>query len=240
MDLTREALKYMVELGGAEVININGESYTDKEVYRVNQALRADPVKMSTLTSLLDYLKADVDTMPEKMIVQVESPTCVRALSRLDMDRKREELAVTRAELPDFDYGRYMGKEKFIIALQAVFLPNEDRELLLKFAGTVKDETIAEYGDNGISQKATIKTGITTVGEAVVPNPVTLRPYRTFTEVMQPESSFIFRMRQGEGREVECAIFEADGGAWRNAAMLEVKRYLQEGLKDFPQYTVIS
>ena len=107
MDLTREALKYMVELGGAEVININGENYTDKQVYRVNQALRADPVKMSTLTSLLDYLKADVDTMPEKMIVQVESPTCVRALSRLDMDRKREELAVTRAELPDFDYGRY-------------------------------------------------------------------------------------------------------------------------------------
>lgn len=80
MDLTREALKYMVELGGAEVININGENYTDKQVYRVNQALRADPVKMSTLTSLLDYLKADVDTMPEKMIVQVESPTCVRAL----------------------------------------------------------------------------------------------------------------------------------------------------------------
>lgn len=240
MDLTREALKYMVELGGAEVININGENYTDKQVYRVNQALRADPVKMSTLTSLLDYLKADVDTIPEKMIVQVESPTCVRVLSRLDMDRKREELAVTHAELPDFAYGRYMGKEKFIITLQAVFLQNEDRELLLRFAGTVKDETIAEYGDNGISQKATIKTGITTVGEAVVPNPVTLRPYRTFTEVMQPESSFIFRMRQGEGREVECAIFEADGGAWRNAAMLEVKRYLQEGLKDFPQYTVIS
>ena len=52
--------------------------------------------------------------------------------------------------------------------------------------------------------------------------------------------SMLLRMRQGEGREVECAIFEADGGAWRNAAMLEVKRYLQEGLKDFPQYTVIS
>ena len=128
MDLTREALKYMVELGGAEVININGENYTDKQVYRVNQALRADPVKMSTLTSLLDYLKADVDTMPEKMIVQVESPTCVRALSRLDMDRKREELAVTRAELPDFDYGRYMGKEKFILTvdLKNKYEPSEE------------------------------------------------------------------------------------------------------------------
>lgn len=240
MDMTREAFKYIAEMGEANVIDIHGESYTDKQVYRVNKALRAEPVKMSTLTSLLDYLKADVDAMPDKMIVQVESPACVRVLSKLDMDRKREELAAVHAELPGFDYGRYMGKEKFIIALQAVFLPNEDRELLLKFAGTVKGETIAEYGDNGVSQKATIKTGITTVGEAVVPNPVTLRPYRTFTEVMQPESRFIFRMRQGEGREVECAVFEADGGAWRNAAMLGVQRYLQEGLKDFPKYTVIS
>ena len=47
-------------------------------------------------------------------------------------------------------------------------------------------------------------------------------------------------MRQSDGRGVECAVFEADGGAWKNAAMENVKRYLQAGLKGMARYTVIS
>lgn len=240
MDMTREALQYIVGLKKAEVISINGDNYTDRDVKRVDYELRAEPIRMGTLTSLLDYLKAGIDDMSDRMIVQVASPTSVRVISMLDMDRKRECLAEVDAIVPDFDFGRYMGQENFIIALQAKFLPGEDRELLLKFAGTVRDETIAEYGDDGVTQKATVKTGISTVREAIVPNPVNLRPFRTFVEVEQPESAFVFRMRQNDGRGVECAVFDADGGAWRNAAMEGIKQYLKHGLKDLPQYTVIS
>lgn len=240
MDMTREALQYVVGLKRAEVINIDGENYVDRDIDRVDKALRAEPLKMGTLTSLLDYLKAGIDPMPEKMLAQVLSPTSIRVVSTLDQDRKREELVRVEAETPGFEYGKYMSQESFLIALQAKFLPGKDRELLLKFAGTVRDESIAEYGDSGVTQKATIKTGISTVSDAIVPNPVVLRPFRTFTEVEQPESSFVFRMRQSDGRGVECAVFEADGGAWKNAAMENVKRYLQAGLKGMARYTVIS
>lgn len=195
---------------------------------------------MNTLTSLVDYLKAGVDSMADKMLVQVVSPMKVRVLSMLDADRKHEELVDVEAMIPDFEYGRYMGNERFIIALQSKFIANDDRALLLQFAGTVKDESIAQYGDDGVTQKATIKTGITSVGDAVVPNPVKLRPFRTFIEVEQPESAFVFRMRQAEGHGVECAIFEADGGAWKNAAMKSIKEYLQYELAELPQFTVIS
>ena len=240
MDMTRDALQYITGLKKAEVIEINGESYTDRGVYRVDRALRAEPIKMRTLTGLLDYLKSGIDPMPDRMIVQVASPTTVHVFSSLNLDRKREEAALAEAEIPWFDYGEYMEQEKFLISLQANFLDSGDRSLLLRFAGTVKDESIAEYGDNGVTQKATVKTGISTVSDAIVPNPVALSPFRTFVEVGQPESSFIFRMRQREGRGVECAIFEADGGAWKNAAMENVKGYLQAELEGFPQYTVIS
>lgn len=240
MDMTREALQYITGLKKAEVIEIGGENYTDREVYRVNRELRAEPISMGTLTGLVDYLRAGIDDMADRMLVQVVSPTSVRVVSRLDGDRKREELVRADASVPDFEYGRYMDKERFIISMQAKFLPGDDRELLLRFAGTVKDESVAEYGDNGVSQKATIRTGISTVGDAVVPNPVVLRPFRAFVEVEQPESSFVFRMRQSEGRGVECAVFEADGGAWRNAAMDSIKKYLKGQLGDLPQYTVIS
>lgn len=238
--MTRDALQYVVGLKTAEVLDINGGKYVDKDVHRVDKELRASAIQMNTLTSLVDYLKAGVDSMADKMLVQVVSPMKVRVLSMLDADRKREELVDVEAMIPDFEYGRYMGNERFIIALQSKFIANDDRALLLQFAGTVKDESIAQYGDDGVTQKATIKTGITSVGDAVVPNPVKLRPFRTFIEVEQPESAFVFRMRQAEGHGVECAIFEADGGAWKNAAMKSIKEYLQYELAELPQFTVIS
>ena len=240
MDMTRDALQYVVGLKTAEVLDINGGKYVDKDVHRVDKELRASAIQMNTLTSLVDYLKAGVDSMADKMLVQVVSPMKVRVLSMLDADRKREELVDVEAMIPDFEYGRYMGNERFIIALQSKFIANDDRALLLQFAGTVKDESIAQYGDDGVTQKATIKTGITSVGDAVVPNPVKLRPFRKFIEVEQPESAFVFRMRQAEGHGVECAIFEADGGAWKNAAMKSIKEYLQYELAELPQFTVIS
>ncbi len=240
MDMTRDALQYVVGLKTAEVLDINGGKYVDKNVHRVDKELRASAIQMNTLTSLVDYLKAGVDSMADKMLVQVVSPMKVRVLSMLDADRKREELVDVEAMIPDFEYGRYMGNERFIIALQSKFIANDDCALLLQFAGTVKDESIAQYGDDGVTQKATIKTGITSVGDAVVPNPVKLRPFRTFIEVEQPESAFVFRMRQAEGHGVECAIFEADGGAWKNAAMKSIKEYLQYELAELPQFTVIS
>ena len=240
MDMTRDALQYVVGLKTAEVLDINGGKYVDKDVHRVDKELRASAIQMNTLTSLVDYLKAGVDSMADKMLVQVVSPMKVRVLSMLDADRKREELVDVEAMIPDFEYGRYMGNERFIIALQSKFIANDDRALLLQFAGTVKDESIAQYGDDGVTQKATIKTGITSVGDAVVPNPAKLRPFRTFIELEQPESAFVFRMRQAEGHGVECAIFEADGGAWKNAAMKSIKEYLQYELAELPQFTVIS
>ena len=92
MDMTRDALQYVVGLKTAEVLDINGGKYVDKDVHRVDKELRASAIQMNTLTSLVDYLKAGVDSMADKMLVQVVSPMKVRVLSMLDADRKREEL----------------------------------------------------------------------------------------------------------------------------------------------------
>ena len=70
-------------------------------------------------------------------------------------------------------------------------------------------------------------------------NPGKLIPYRTFLEVKQPESDFIFRMREGHDG-VECAIFEADGGAWKMEAMREISKCLRNYLENYTQFTVIA
>lgn len=233
MDL-RNAMEYIAEQAAPHVVEINGDTYTDRRLTRVPQELRAEPIKMRTLTSLLDYICSDVDELDvsTKYMIHVVSPTRVELVSSLDSDRMRETLAVAEAEIPEFSYDTYMDHERFLIALQAKFLPGEDRDLLLKFAGTVESGTVSQYGDDGVTQKATVKSGISSKTDAIVPNPVVLAPYRTFLEVEQPESSFIFRMKDNDRSGVSCALFEADGGAWGNEAMRDVAAYLIKQLSE--------
>lgn len=238
--MIKSALQYIVSLRKPEIMEINGETYSDKELSRICHNPKANSISMTTLTSFVEYLKAGIDSMDEKMVVHVVSPERVLLYSQLDFDRKRECLAEINAQVPDFEYGRYMPHEAFLIALQSKFIGGTDRDLLLKFAGTVENGTVTNYGDDGVTQKATIKTGIASKGEAIVPNPVRLRPYRTFVEVEQPESAFVFRMKEDHEGNPLCAVFEADGGAWKNAAMKSIKEYLQYELSELPQFTVIS
>ena len=66
----------------------------------------------------------------------------------------------------------------------------------------------------------------------IVPSPCTLRPYRTFVEIDQPTSRFIFRMEQGREQTVNAAIIEADGGAWKLKAIQNIIDYLEYALAD--------
>lgn len=247
--MIKEALQYIVGLGEAKIQDIilpdgTVQTYSDKQLCRLQKHIPMvkEEINMSTLTSLVDYIKGNIDFMSEKMIIQVVDPEKVVLFSQLDEERNREKLVVVKARIPEFKFDTFMDQEKFCINLQSKFIddPGSDRGLILKFAGTVEAGTVAEYGDDGVTQKATVKTGIASKDEAIVPNPVKLRPYRTFLEVEQPASDFIFRMKQDKYDGITCAIFEADGGAWKIAATKAIKDYLQFELADLEQFTVIS
>ena len=241
--MIEKALRYIVGLGKAEWCTVHGDTYSDRPMYRIDPHYpKADSIKMHTLTSLVDYIKSNTDEMADHMIIDVRSPEEVALYSQLDGNRDREEMVVVTARVPEFPFNSFMDQEKFCINLQSKFIddPQTDRALILKFAGTVEAGTVAEYGDDGVTQKATVKTGIATKTEAIVPNPAKLRPYRTFLEVEQPASDFIFRMKQDKYDGIACAIYEADGGAWKMAATKAIKEYLQFELADMPKFTVIS
>lgn len=242
--MIKKALEYIVGLGEAHVTEYvlpDGEKglYSDKPLYRLETPIPVtERLQLHTLTGLVDYIKSNTDKLEDKMIVEVQSPTKVYLYSKLNEKRCREYLVEVNAALPGFFFDTFYDHDGFCIALQSKFPPSEDRELLLKFAGTVQSGTVAQYGDDGVTQKATIKTGVASKSNAIIPNPVVLKPYRTFLEAEQPESAFIFRMKEGHG--VECAIFEADGGAWRIEAMQNVKAYLEKELEGMEQFTVIA
>lgn len=242
--MIKEALQYIVGLKEPIVQDIHDDVYSDKELHRIDKYIpTASAIEMNTLSSLVAYIKNRIDTMSDYMIVHVVSPEEVKLFSCLNDNRKREYLVNVKAQVPAFRYESFIDHETFCINVQAKFLddPATDKAILLQFAGTVEHGSVAEYGDDGVTQKATVRTGIASKTEAVVPNPVKLRPYRTFVEVEQPMSEFIFRMKQDKYDGINCAIFEADGGAWKNEAMKNIKKYLEFELADFSnQFTVIS
>lgn len=237
--MIKEALEYIVKSQQPKVIDSGKYRYTDASLKRLDDELRADAIQMTTLSGLVNYIKAGIDSMAEHMLVQVVSPTEVRLISQLDNDRKRECMAEVRADIPEFAYGKFIDSEAFLIGIRSKFIQNDGAEAILRFAGTVESGTVAKYGDDGISQSATVSKGIAGKEKELVPNPVKLRPYRTFTEVQQPESEFVFRMKDYDS-SVACAIFEADGGAWKCEAMKNIKKHLEMELADLPQFIVIS
>ncbi|WP_034849829.1 hypothetical protein [Clostridium hydrogeniformans] len=236
--INREGLEYLVGLGEGKKIIIETEQgvFTTRNLTRV-KAPRASVLGVSTLTGFVDYIKANIDKLQGELLIQVKSHGEVNLYSTLNSDKEREEYIRAEAILPNnIHYDYFLDTEKFNIMLQSSFVNVGDREILLKYTGLIRDEAVKSTGDDGVSQSVTVKTGVATVGQAIVPNPVSLAPYRTFPEVEQPSSKFIFRMQEGP----RAAIYEADGGAWRNEAMNNIKAYLTENLEGLENIKIIS
>lgn len=232
----RDALKYMVELGAdvkePKVLEICGHTYAVGDLRRYDTQPKAEPVKAATLTAMVDYIK-NCGAEFGKVLIHVVSPTKVRVISDLDTDRNRETLFVSEAEVSEFRFDNWYDQESFIINMQSNFVQNEDAKIILQVAGNVEARSASNYGDDGVSQKVTISQGVASKADAIVPNPVTVIPYRTFLEVDQPSSQMVFRIRDN-GRGPEFKLIEAEGGVWKNEAIHKIKKYMEAVLEELP------
>lgn len=248
--MLKAALEYFTSIvAGSQVphvIDINGKKLVDRKLNRYDCKDYAEQINIQTLTGLIDYISAG--ELPTGCFIRVVDPENVVIQTPLDEYRKRETLIRCTAGTPYFRYNSWMEQEEFIIGLQACFQPTDDLALVRKFAGTVEASTISTYGDDGITQKAQIQTGIASKSEVICPNPVILKPYRTFSEISsQPESAFVFRVKNENGKPY-FKLIEADGGAWKSEAMDAVAQWIEAHIPDdaFPAdipgraYTIIS
>jgi hypothetical protein len=222
--LIKEALQYIIGLGTVETKEIGEQIYSTQPIHSVKQATPA-ALTVRNLSGLVDYLVNNFDKQPP-VLVHVESPTEVSVYSTYNRDFARNHLLQASALLPKIPYGSFQDTESFNILLQSCFVPNEHSEALLAVVGNISEENVTTVGDNGVSQQVTAKTGIATRESVVVPNPVHLKPFRTFVEIKQPESQFVFRMQSGP----KAAIFEADGGSWKLEAIYSIKEHLKQQL----------
>lgn len=235
--LDREAIKFITDLKyapKANIVEVNDELFEVNNNGEVRQLhptignLAKQTLQLSNLSSLVDYIKSNLDRTDDTKYLHIEDNLNVTLKSLLKEDGRREELVRATAKVPAFQFDRYYDSESFLIALNARFTDGYDRDELIAFAGNVKEENARQTSDDGFSQKTTVKRGIASSQEELVPNPVELAPYRTFAEIDQVPSTFVFRMAEGP----KFALFEADGGAWVNDTIQLIEDYLVDQLVD--------
>ena len=118
--------------------------------------------------------------------------------------------------------------EEAMVALRSKFQHTDDVDYILSLIGRMDVNQQISSEDNGVTQTVQVRSGVSFVENQQVRPIVSLAPYRTFQEVLQPESDFVFRVDQDRN----VSLTEADGGMWKLAARNAVKTYLKDALAE--------
>lgn len=231
--IDKSFIEKISELSEVRIHEIHGRQYAERALHLIPAEKRPVQLFVNTLTGLVDYLNHNVETLEKKdLMIHVQTHDTVDLISRFDGDEAKRTVYVSAMldeKLKPFPFGQWMDQETFIIALQSQFEAARDQRDILELVAKMTAERSVSQEDDGITQKVQARQGIALVANIKVPNPVTLVPYRTFREVEQPISQFVFRVRNGrEGQPPQCALFEADGGAWRLTAIETIRDWLQQ------------
>ena len=223
-----EAIEKILSLSGPKTVMLKDLVYSTQKLVPVEPP-KVVPLKVHTLSGFCDYVNCgEVGTA----YVLVEDHCTVTGLSRLDPSHmSRQSFIVAKAPNFDFNFGQWYDLESFIISLQAFFAPSKQRDLVLSAVSGLKMTKGLLIRDDGVGQTVQTESGVSRVENTRLPNPITLKPFRTFLEVDQPESEFVFRIKETDGGAA-CKLVEADGGAWKVAAMERISMLLSDRITE--------
>jgi hypothetical protein len=242
-----EFVQKILDLGTPHINKIGKLDYADKSLDLICPP-QVGPVECSTLQGLVDLHEGELDDAKSEgdLLCHIVSPKIVELISR-ESDEFGRRRVWARAEYPKncipFQFGQWMSPEAFIIAAQAgfqrVLLEEDDGKLaqdldyVLKVASGISAEHVQGSEDDGLAQRVAMKAGIHLKEETTLRPIVNLAPYRTFAEINQVLSRFVFRARIGE-ETIHLALFEGDGGRWCLAATEEIAKFLKYKLDGVP------
>ncbi len=234
-DISKETIDGMLELALASLLEVEGYAYLDKDK---SLTLFTPPVFAGLRVSTLSGFAALIDQGfegfgPSAVLVHVASFDEVQLIGKgSDKYGRRQVFASAKALQPErsFKFNQYLLQEDFNIALRSMFVQDTELDGLVGLAGNIAAKSEVRQEDDGFTQAVTAKAGVVLVETRTVKPRVTLRPYRTFTEVEQPTGEFIFRVKTDPLGGNACALFEADAGAWKNKAMDTIAAWLRTRL----------
>lgn len=211
-----------------QLVVVNGETYANRPIHYVGHIEPTCPtVQVSTLDGLLDYIQAHFKE-PEQiagLVIHIEDHKTVRVMSLpFGHDFVRHTFCRAAFDAPKRSIiGGYVEPGMFAVELMATFRNEGDFGDVLQSVGNIRDLQEMDMSDDGVSQTIVVQASVASKAPVQIKNPVTLTPIRTFTEIEQPSSPFVLRIR----KDPMAAILHAgDGGAWKVEAVQRIKDWL--------------
>jgi hypothetical protein len=244
MSTDSDSINKILALAPPNIHTVGDLEWTDKKLDLIYPP-SPKAVECSTLQGLVDLWAGELDDAAKSgdLLCHITSPTTVSLLSRESDDhgRRRVWAEATYPECKGFTFGAWLDPEQFIIGAQANFqrvkVENDDGsfvkdlDYVLSIASKISAEYAADNDDDGIAQRVTVRQGIHLKSETVLKPLVSLAPYRTFAEIDQVLSTFVFRARV-DGDIAKLALFEADGGRWKLGAYSALRTWLSAKFGD--------
>jgi hypothetical protein len=228
-----EALKYLQEQFSPTIKEVGGKTFSDTtftEIKPAPQPLHGH-FEVTTLGALRDLINSDVESLAASNLplIHIVNHQEVHLLTGISDEhgRRRTFAKAKPASYKGFVFDTWYTLEQFRVGIQAHFASTADREYLLGIASKVTDGEILVSEDDGVSQQVEMKAGLALKGSEKLRARVTLAPFRTFPEVDQPQSEFIFRAQKSD-KGPQLALFEADGGKWKVAAVENIAFRLRD------------
>ena len=190
--MLKEFAQYLVSLKDNKTYTINGDTYSDRDLVRIEpHVYRPQQVGVNGLDSIVKLLKKELELFESvPLFIRVDGARKVSVFSSLDRYMRRDSLYEASCDVPGFTDG-FRDHEKAIIELRSKFAPSSGVEYLLDLISRISKENGVTTKDNGVSQEVEARTGISLKQMVQIKPRVSMRPYRTFLEVEQPESEFI-------------------------------------------------
>lgn len=238
--MLKEAIEEIREMAitgaGIETVTIDGNVYAKNSqgnlefvCVKDTKPIIPETISVSSLSGFVQWVKRETQSKDYLHFVEVVSPSIVTC--RTERNAVREGGVYSTISLNErtntFTEG-FRDFETAMIELRSKYQHTDDIDYLLKLLSSVKLEDSVKTDDNGLTQQVTVRKGIALTENAAVKPIVTLKPYRTFLEVEQPESEFLVRI----GDNGSIGLFEADGGMWKIKARNTVAEYLKNELSE--------
>ena len=228
--MLKEAIQYIVSLKDNKTYEIYGDTYSDRELYRITPHV-AHPARISVtgLDSIVKLVRSELDMIDNlPVFIRVDGARKVSVFTSYDGTMTRDSLYEASCDVPGFREG-FREYEKAIIELRSKFIHNPGVDYLLELLSSISKENGVTTSDNGVSQTVEARQGVALKKMVQVKPRVSLRPYRTFLEVEQPDSDFLLRL----DKDGDVGLFEADGGMWEMEAKANIAGYFEQELAAF-------
>ena len=146
-----EAVKEVERLAreaAGQLVTIDDVTYSTTPLHDVRRPVPVcEPVKLHTLTGLVDFVRLHIDIEGASVAVHVVSHSLVRFIdAALDGAFRQREVYATVGHEDlfggGFRFGQFVDAEQFVVAMQTLFVDSDDREGVLAVMGNLREEEV--------------------------------------------------------------------------------------------------